>query len=96
MLVMDYAPLQWMHTNKEVNARVTRWFLSLHPFKFEVRHRPGRQHLNADALSRMFVGPSPPKETSYNTTGGGGSEKGGQPLERGSFSGVVKAKGGGV
>ncbi|EMP42589.1 Retrovirus-related Pol polyprotein from transposon 17.6 [Chelonia mydas] len=35
-LVTDHAPLQWMHRNKEKNARVTRWFLSLQPFHFQV------------------------------------------------------------
>ena len=34
------------------NARVTRWFLALQDFRFTVDHRPGREHANADALSR--------------------------------------------
>lgn len=41
---------------------MTNCFLSLQPFKFEVRHHPGKQHLNADALSRRFVRPSPPRK----------------------------------
>ena len=51
-LVTDHAPLQWMHRNKERNARVTRWFLSLQPFHFRVQHRAGSQHGNSDGLSR--------------------------------------------
>ena len=31
-LVTDHAPLVWMSRNKDSNARVTRWFLSLQPF----------------------------------------------------------------
>ncbi|KAG6936720.1 hypothetical protein G0U57_011714 [Chelydra serpentina] len=51
-LVTDHAPLQWMQRNKEKNARVTRWFLSLQPFQFRIRHRAGCHHGNADGLSR--------------------------------------------
>ena len=54
-LVTDHAPLQWMSRNKETNSRVTRWFLSLQAFNFHVVHRAGRNHGNADALSRRDV-----------------------------------------
>ena len=37
---------------KDSNARVTRWFLALQDFPFKVEHRPGKDHANADALSR--------------------------------------------
>ena len=37
---------------KDSNARVTRWFLALQDYKFQVQHRPGKEHANADALSR--------------------------------------------
>ncbi|KAG6940206.1 hypothetical protein G0U57_018709, partial [Chelydra serpentina] len=57
-LVTDHAPLRWMHQNKDRNARVTRWFLSLQPFHFIVRHRSGIQHGNADGLSRVHCCPS--------------------------------------
>ena len=30
----------------------TPWFLALQDFRFRVEHRPGREHANADALSR--------------------------------------------
>ena len=52
LLVTDHAPLKWMATAKDSNARVTRWFLALQAFRFRVEHRPGREHANADALSR--------------------------------------------
>ena len=54
-LVTDHAPLVWMSRNKERNARVTRWFLSLQPFAFSVIHRSGASHGNANALSRKDV-----------------------------------------
>ena len=37
---------------KDTNARVTHWFLALQDYYFQVVHRPGRAHANADALSR--------------------------------------------
>ena len=51
-LVTDHAPLKWMASVKNSNARVTRWFLALQDFRFKVDHRPGKEHANADALSR--------------------------------------------
>ncbi|XP_053491041.1 uncharacterized protein LOC128613898 [Ictalurus furcatus] len=53
VLVTDHAPLQWMAMAKDTNARVTRWFLALQDFSFQVQHRAGAQHGNADGLSRQ-------------------------------------------
>ncbi|XP_053486641.1 uncharacterized protein LOC128611284 [Ictalurus furcatus] len=52
VLITDHAPLQWMAKAKDTNARVTRWFLALQDFSFQVKHRAGAQHGNADGLSR--------------------------------------------
>uniref|UniRef100_A0A8C1MWX3 Gypsy retrotransposon integrase-like protein 1 n=1 Tax=Cyprinus carpio TaxID=7962 RepID=A0A8C1MWX3_CYPCA len=54
-LVTDHAPLQWMARAKDTNARVTRWFLALQDFHFEVRHRAGAANANADGLSRIWT-----------------------------------------
>lgn len=54
LLVTDHAPLKWMATNKDKNARVTRWFLDLQDYRFTVEHRLGKAIQNADALSRMY------------------------------------------
>ncbi|KAI2643107.1 Retrovirus-related Pol polyprotein from transposon 17.6 [Labeo rohita] len=59
-LITDHAPLQWMAKTKETNARVTRWFLALQDFHFDVQHRSGASNANADGLSRLwsaFAGP---------------------------------------
>ncbi len=61
-LCSDHAPLQWLHRMKDTNARITRWYLALQPFKFKVVHRPGVQMAVADFLSR---------------NGGGGLQAGG-------------------
>ena len=36
----------------DTNARVTRWFLALQDYHFQLFHRPGRAHANADTLSQ--------------------------------------------
>ncbi|KAL0176818.1 hypothetical protein M9458_029148, partial [Cirrhinus mrigala] len=54
-LVTDHAPLQWMARAKDTNARVTRWFLALQDFHFEVPHRAGVTNTNADGLSRIWT-----------------------------------------
>ncbi len=38
---------------KDTNARVTRWSLSMQPFHFIARHRPGSENVTADFLSRL-------------------------------------------
>lgn len=51
-LEMDHRALQWMYRMRDTNARITRWYLSMQPFKFEVHHVPGRDNVTADFLSR--------------------------------------------
>ena len=41
----------------EPKGRITRWLMDLQEFDFEVKHRAGRVHNNADALSQL--GPAP-------------------------------------
>ncbi|XP_041421806.1 uncharacterized protein LOC121394536 [Xenopus laevis] len=55
-LVTDHHPLIWINRMKDKNARVTRWYLAIQPFRFTVHHRPGSQHHNADYLSRYGAG----------------------------------------
>lgn len=52
ILVVDHAPLKWLETMKDHNARVLRWYLSLLLFFFTVHHWPGSQHGDADYMSR--------------------------------------------
>lgn len=80
-LVTDHAPLRWMSTAKDTNARVTRWFLELQNFNFSVEHRSGKAHGNADALSRreecyLVDAPSPNLELVEGVCGkpGGGTK----------------------
>ncbi|XP_053873204.1 uncharacterized protein LOC128831095, partial [Malaclemys terrapin pileata] len=52
-LVTDHSALQWLGRMKDHNMRLQRWYLALQPFAFTVRHRAGKEHANADFLSRL-------------------------------------------
>ncbi len=48
----DHASLTWMLNFRQPEGQVARWLEILQAYDFEVQHRPGQQHANADALSR--------------------------------------------
>jgi len=48
----DHAALQWLRRTPEPIGQQSRWLEVLEEFTFQVEHRPGRKHENADALSR--------------------------------------------
>ena len=48
----DHHALRWLHNFKEPAGQVARWLEQLAEFDYEVVHRQGKQHTNADALSR--------------------------------------------
>lgn len=48
----DHAALKWLISFKNPEGQMARWLEALFIFDFEITHRPGRQHSNADALSR--------------------------------------------
>lgn len=52
-LKTDHRALTWIHTMKDQNSRVTRWYLSLQPFQFKVQYRARRSNVPADFLSRL-------------------------------------------
>lgn len=52
-LETDHRALTWINSMKDHNSRLTRWYLSLQPFKFMVRHRSGKSNMVADYLSRL-------------------------------------------
>nr|VZI14049.1 unnamed protein product [Spirometra erinaceieuropaei] len=49
----DHSALEWLQNFHEPEGQVARWQEMLADFDFTVVHRPGKQHLNADALSRI-------------------------------------------
>eukprot|EP00798_Chlamydomonas_sp_ICE-L_P031476 gene31476-biopygen6335 len=58
-LVTDHQPLLWMFSNSNVTGTIARWACMMQSFDFDIMHRPGAQHGNADALSRF---PTPRQE----------------------------------
>ena len=62
MLRVDHAALLYLHTAKDTvgggpASRLQRWYLKLQEYRFEVWHRPGRIHHDADFISRMQGNP---------------------------------------
>ncbi len=49
----DHSSLQWLYNIREPEGQVARWLERLAEFQFKVTHRPGKQHCNADSLSRI-------------------------------------------
>lgn len=48
----DHQALVWLFKLKEPKDRTARWLEILSAYKFEIQHRAGQKHGNADALSR--------------------------------------------
>ncbi|UYV82319.1 K02A2.6-like [Cordylochernes scorpioides] len=52
----DHAALTWLLHMKNPEGQVARWLEKLQQYHFQIRHRPGKRHHNADALSRRPCG----------------------------------------
>ena len=52
LLRTDHNALVWLINFKEPEGQVAHWLESLAEYDFEIEHRSGKKHLNADALSR--------------------------------------------
>ena len=48
----DHAALKWLLSFKNPKGQVARWILRLEEYDYEIQHRQGLKHNNADALSR--------------------------------------------
>ena len=53
VLRTDHGSLKWLRNFREPEGQLARWLERLQEFDFEVVHRPGKKHTNADALSRV-------------------------------------------
>lgn len=51
-VITDHNALRWLHS-MEPKGRLARWIMDLQEFNFSIKHRAGRIHTNADALSRL-------------------------------------------
>ena len=52
LLRTDHGSLTWLQSFKEPEGQLARWVEQLQEYNFEIVHRPGRRHTNADAMSR--------------------------------------------
>ncbi len=50
--VVDHQALLWLLKQKEPIGKFARWVSFLQQYSYDIKHRPGLQHCNADALSR--------------------------------------------
>ena len=48
----DHGSLTWLRNFKEPEGQMARWLEQLQEFNFNIVHRQGKRHANADALSR--------------------------------------------
>ena len=55
VLRTDHVAIRWLKNFKEPTGQLARWLERLSAYDFIVQHRPGRKHLNADALSRKSI-----------------------------------------
>ena len=53
LLRTDHGSLRWLCNFRNPEGQIARWLEVLGTYDFEIQHRPGRQHGNADAMSRM-------------------------------------------
>ena len=49
----DHSALRWISNFKNAEGQLARWISTLAEFNYEVEHRPGKKHINADSMSRM-------------------------------------------
>ena len=48
----DHGSLRWLMNFKNIEGQIARWLETLASYEFEIVHRSGRLHSNADSLSR--------------------------------------------
>ena len=53
MVYTDHATLAWLRSARQLTGKLYRWQVILEQFDFEVLYKPGTNHQNTDALSRM-------------------------------------------
>ena len=49
----DHNSLTWLMRFQNVEGQLARWLEELSQYHMEIVHRPGKKHVNADALSRL-------------------------------------------
>ncbi|CAF4174508.1 unnamed protein product, partial [Rotaria sordida] len=53
-VITDHHPLCWLNKHTSENERLHRWSLILQEYEFDIKHKNGSCHLDADCLSRSL------------------------------------------
>ncbi len=53
VLITDHQPLKWLKSLKDPPPKLARWVMTLQQYDFEVEYRAGKNHANADTMSRI-------------------------------------------
>ena len=53
----DHKSFAWLHRFKDTEVMMARWLHALQQFQFSIVHQPGRDHGNANGLSRVPSSP---------------------------------------
>ena len=56
LLRTDHGSLRWLFNFKDPEGQTARWLQRLGCYEFDIEHRAGRKHTNADAVSRIPCG----------------------------------------
>ena len=69
VLHTDHHSLKWLMSISDPSGRLARWSLLVQQYDFEIRHRPGAAHANANALSRRLYTFTSLSITAYDVPG---------------------------
>lgn len=58
VLQTGHNSLRWLNNFQGLEGQLARWMEQLASFQYQIVHRPGKQHANADALSRLPAYPA--------------------------------------
>ena len=51
-LQVDHQPLTWLMKNQDLKGKHARWLIRLQGYDFDISYRPGKEHVDADAMTR--------------------------------------------
>ena len=54
-VITDHSSLRWLTKIKDPDGCLARWAIKLQHYDYEIIHRPGATHLNADGLSQLPI-----------------------------------------
>ena len=65
-VITDHHPLCWLNKHKSENERLYRWSLILQEYEFDIKHKSGSCHLDADCLSRSVSSDNSTEDANFD------------------------------